>query len=1429
MEMQFGLRNIVSAARLCKDAFVRLLALGGTDYDVAAAQDPIDWEYGRFKIWCANLGALQSGKSSLDARLADSPNTRTLVIRSLIQLQQALVSSCEIVSGQRRPYEEQGQPSEYVDDVSTSDEDSVDNEPPRELDMHVATIKDVLTDLYRLSFKIRRRTAGIGKSERFMEYKDVDKESGIDRLAAYTAFDRSHVQSVLLQMRRETVRTKAIFLEVDVRITETDDYLITRLANTIGLRRRMLVYQRHHARKLAGPDRDLRSSQPQVSALEYRPKEEFQETTSQLSAHNPSPLTIGHTDRTVYSGTEISKAIENIDAKLDAQSVISYSSSSFTYSPDGEYLPPPPAEAIGASEFLCPYCSTVCPQRDAVGKAWNAHVLHDLRPFICTYPDCDDESVMFATSKQWLDHERLSHRRIWQCYQHAEPTYTTPGALQSHLETTHKSELTSAQIEQLLGLSESTLADSRKSCPFCLSDGPFPTGLEKHMAVHMIRLARFSIPRTIAALDGKDLMADDNQSAAAQGKLSQSSGSVKISRIQANDFDIAWLCTRLTVFSAASMVLDNQFDAADLHQLLDLETIAFGRIGEHNLVIVCLPADTHGIDHFPALASKMAELFPSISCIVSLGVAKSLQSTDTGVRMGDIVVGDPREPRNGVIPVRTTGRLSEEPKELASQVLPLPSLATHAVRAMQYKSSRGQTIFNHFLQHALETEAEQSDVFSRPASTTARPLGSSSQGQTMRNALHQEGSDVAEGDDILQHQRQPIVHYGKIMVSETTSASIQLFEGGEQQQTDALCLDDGSVAVFQSFPSIAVRGISRDLDARNVGEWMPYASLAAAAYAKELVLTIDATDLALENQQNVTQDLTETDSEAQLATDVAGGIRRQDDSDRAADQEDARMTIERYSNDPARPQSKMAPIESFPGEMNSCLWYFETSQYNRFKDLHRHRHPRTCRWILENDQYQNWLCEPESDLLWVSAHAGMGKSVFARSLIDSDLRGNVPEGTTVCHFFFGDSTVQSRLDVALCALLHQLYEHQYDLLDHALPLWRQSKDSLRSDVDVLWQLILDSCADPRARPVICVLDGLEACPQPHHFVDRLIRFRQNRRTYTGCLKILVTARSYLHINSSIRYSRDPVPAIVSWGDTEKLEVLADIAAATRVECERLFFELGLTDDSTKDMLERRLIEANTSGSMLWLKLAIDWIRRSLGTMPSQTWGKGVLTGLPATIGHFYHRIFSEMPDASLTMLRPIFMIMSGAVHALSTYELAGALRLHPDEAVHNFAATSVANYALIDLIKMDSGGLLYLSGVEVHLSSSTVRDCLLQEPSPPNMVFGRDDVADMMALICLRCLVAFQPEEDAANSPARFNPFMSYAVSCAAHHVGHVPVIAELDISKLASLIGDRAEQEVEIRLRAELIRNEQERVVNWLRDTSYHPGSWHLEYPNSG
>ncbi|KAF7509473.1 hypothetical protein GJ744_008036 [Endocarpon pusillum] len=87
--------NPISAATAaCLQSFPQLAAaLQDPEHCRTMPREKLKGELDRFKIRCGNLGALQTGRSSLDFRLRDSTVVRTNVLKLLDRLQKMLSMS----------------------------------------------------------------------------------------------------------------------------------------------------------------------------------------------------------------------------------------------------------------------------------------------------------------------------------------------------------------------------------------------------------------------------------------------------------------------------------------------------------------------------------------------------------------------------------------------------------------------------------------------------------------------------------------------------------------------------------------------------------------------------------------------------------------------------------------------------------------------------------------------------------------------------------------------------------------------------------------------------------------------------------------------------------------------------------------------------------------------------------------------------------------------------------------------------------------------------------------------------------------------------------------------------------------------------------------------------------------------------------------
>lgn len=85
------MESVSRVAIRCSEQFSNLKALEGSEAlqdDIAKAS--IDESHGRFRVWCGNLGACKTDRSSLEFRLREAARTKALVLSLLSDLENLL-------------------------------------------------------------------------------------------------------------------------------------------------------------------------------------------------------------------------------------------------------------------------------------------------------------------------------------------------------------------------------------------------------------------------------------------------------------------------------------------------------------------------------------------------------------------------------------------------------------------------------------------------------------------------------------------------------------------------------------------------------------------------------------------------------------------------------------------------------------------------------------------------------------------------------------------------------------------------------------------------------------------------------------------------------------------------------------------------------------------------------------------------------------------------------------------------------------------------------------------------------------------------------------------------------------------------------------------------------------------------------------------
>ncbi|KAF3289439.1 hypothetical protein TWF970_003218 [Orbilia oligospora] len=158
-----------------------------------------------------------------------------------------------------------------------------------------------------------------------------------------------------------------------------------------------------------------------------------------------------------------------------------------------------------------------------------------------------------------------------------------------------------------------------------------------------------------------------------------------------NDYTVGWVCALSKELTAARAMLDQE-DPPLSKPPNDTNTYVLGSIGEHNIVIACLPDGMIGTNQAAIIATRMISTFQAIKVGLMVGIGGGIPPK---VKLGDIVVSRPTDQYPGVVQwdlgktesgkFRRTGALNKPPQALLTALSMLKSEHDlHGIKIQQY-------------------------------------------------------------------------------------------------------------------------------------------------------------------------------------------------------------------------------------------------------------------------------------------------------------------------------------------------------------------------------------------------------------------------------------------------------------------------------------------------------------------------------------------------------------------------------------------------------------------------------------------------------------------------------------------------------------------------------------------------------------------------
>ena len=306
-----------------------------------------------------------------------------------------------------------------------------------------------------------------------------------------------------------------------------------------------------------------------------------------------------------------------------------------------------------------------------------------------------------------------------------------------------------------------------------------------------------------------------------------------MSSLTVQDYHIGWICALNKELTAAMAMLDEEHEMIAGQDPQDHNSYVLGRIHQHNVAIACMPEGVDGLVPAANVAKDMARTFPALRIGLMVGIGGGIPNLSKGIdiRLGDIVVSKPEKTWGGVVQYDkgkaesggkfvVKGQLNQPPALLLQTLAQLR--ARHAMRPSKVSEYINEAIGRSpMLEETGFTFPSESDCFYC---------------SVCHKDIESRAADC-EGLHTKRKQRKnnnPVIHYG-VIASGNQVVKDAAVRDRLRDEFNALCVEMEAAGLMNAFPCLVIRGICDYADLHKNDAWHPYASMTAAAYAKEFL------------------------------------------------------------------------------------------------------------------------------------------------------------------------------------------------------------------------------------------------------------------------------------------------------------------------------------------------------------------------------------------------------------------------------------------------------------------------------------------------------------------------------------------------------------------------------------------------------------------
>lgn len=305
-------------------------------------------------------------------------------------------------------------------------------------------------------------------------------------------------------------------------------------------------------------------------------------------------------------------------------------------------------------------------------------------------------------------------------------------------------------------------------------------------------------------------------------------------------YTVAWICALACELTASLAVLDKVH--ADLDNPLgDHNVYCYGEIAGHNIVLTCLPAGVYGTTSAARVGERLCRTFESIKVPLMVGIGGGVPSSTNDIRLGDVVVSVPTSsPACGAVVQYDCGKVISKGRFIRTGTLNKPAaILLSAITKLRSINSLHQSGIPSIIETALRSDRLCNQNFAYPGSHRDILFETTCAHENDCRECHQSGL-IEQTIRKPRTSDSPSIFYGPIASGNSVIKNGRV-RNAIAQPLGILCFEMEAAGLMDSLPCLVIRGIADYCDAYKTKEFQHYASLTAAAFAKELLLVVPKT------------------------------------------------------------------------------------------------------------------------------------------------------------------------------------------------------------------------------------------------------------------------------------------------------------------------------------------------------------------------------------------------------------------------------------------------------------------------------------------------------------------------------------------------------------------------------------------------------------